>query len=151
MSSPARTTRRARLVLLLVLVLSACTPATPDTDTYRERTKLAVTDTISHVVTARKVLASARDDKIMDNYALSTVRASEDTLSKVAGSYSELYPPPKLDPVFDRASGLLGDAEDLLTGSRIALHRDAVDRYPALIDELDKLTKQLERLERRLG
>lgn len=132
-------------------MVTGCTPASPDPDTYRERTKLAVTDTISHVGTARKVLASARDGKIMDNYALATVRSSEDTLTKVAGSYSEVYPPPQLDPVFDRASGLLGDAEDLLTDSRIALHRDAIDRYPGLIKDLDKVTKELERLERRLG
>lgn len=148
--------RRARWVVpaacaVLLTLVAACTPASPSPSTYRERTKLAVTDTISHVETARIVLEASRTQRITGPYALSTVRASEETLSKVTGSYAELYPPRELDRLFVRTSSLLGDASDLLTESRIALKRDERSRYPSLVADLDRLGKQLEDLEKRLS
>lgn len=125
-ASVARRTTVARWLSLLVVLLAftSCTPASPSVETYRERTKPAVTDTLSHIATAQQVLELAQRDKVMGPYALSTVRSSESTLSKVTGSYAELHPPTELDPVFTQATSLLGDASDLLTETRIALKRD---------------------------
>ncbi|HET6627792.1 MAG TPA: hypothetical protein VFG63_15480 [Nocardioidaceae bacterium] len=137
--------------VLIVLVASGCTTATPAPDAYRARTKLAVTDAISHVATAQKVLEATRKNKILGPYALVTVRASDETLGTVVGAYLELYPPQQLDPRFTKASTLLGDASDLVTQTRIALYRDDRADFPGLIKDLDSLSTKLERFEKELS
>lgn len=137
--------------LAVVLLTAGCTVAQPDPASYRERTKVVVTDAIAHVGTARTVLEAARDGKILGPYSLTTVRASDDTLNTAVGAYLELYPPEELDPLFTRTNTLLGDAGDLVTESRIALYRHDEDDYPSLIRDLDDLTKKLERLEKELS
>jgi hypothetical protein len=137
--------------LAVLLLATGCTVASPDSQAYRDRTSLVLTDAISHVATAQKVLAASQDDKILGSYALATVRSSDDTLNTAVGAYFELYPPREMDPRFKRVSSLLGDATDLVTESRIALYRHDRAEYPALIRDLDDLTTELERLEKEMS
>jgi hypothetical protein len=147
----ARRVRAAPAVVLLVLIGGGCTVASPSPAAYRERTALVITDAISHVATAQKVLEASQDDKILGAYALATVRSSDDTLNTAVGAYEELYPPRSMDPTFNRASSLLGDATDLVTAARIALYRHDRADYPGLVDDLEQLTAELERLEKELS
>lgn len=149
--SPRRSTLAVVLLLALTLLAAGCTTASPSPSAYQERTKLAVTDAISHVATAQKVLEATRDGKVLDTYALATVRASDDTLNTAVGAYLELYPPDPADRLFTRASTLLGKATDLVTESRIALYRDDRADLPRLIEELKRLTDKLEQLEKDLA
>jgi hypothetical protein len=146
-----RVRRSAAAGVLLTAVLAGCTVAAPDPAAYRERTTLALGDTLSHVATARLVLEGVRDGTMPGPYALATVRDSDDTLTTAVGAYLELYPPPEIDPRFRQVATLLGDAGDLVTASRIAVYRHDRAGYPRLIERLDALATDLERLEKDLS
>ena len=137
---------RSALATAAVLAAAGCTTATPNPDGgYQQRTQLAVDDATSHVRTTEKVLQASMDGKFLGTYALTTVRASDDTLGRAVGAYTELYPPEPLDPLFTRANRLLGEAADLVGESRIALYRGDRHAYPRLVARLDELAKKLER------
>jgi hypothetical protein len=132
---------------VLAATVSGCTTASPHPSAYRERTKLAIGDAVSHVVTAEKVLQAADDDKILQPYAITTARASDATLSTVVGAYAELYPPKGLDTLHTKATTLLGDASDLVAEARIAVYRGDEAAYPGLVSQLDTLSKKLEKFQ----
>jgi hypothetical protein len=137
--------------LLALLLVSGCVPASPDADTYRDKTAVTLGAAVSDVATVERLLQMSYDGRMLRATALTQLRYSDGALGTATDAYTELNPPPRLDGLYERSSTLLGDAGDLVAEARIAIERREVDRYPDLADELKKIGSQLEKLEGRVS
>lgn len=139
---------RALWVLVALVTLAGCVPASPDQDTYRAKTSVTVGGALSDVATVRTILEALHENKMFRATAIAQIRASEDSLDTNAGAYAEVNPPPALDRVYSRTSTLLSDATNLVTQARIAIDRDRSDRYPKIAADLGRTATQLDKVEK---
>jgi hypothetical protein len=144
-------TRVVAALVVVVVLLSACVPASPDDDTYRDRAALTLGSAVSEVRTILTLLDTLHDDRMLRPAAVAQLRYSESALETDTASFTELNPPVSQDQLHGRASTLLGDAGDLAAEARIAVERKDEARYPDLVSELDRLARDLERLEGRVS
>ncbi len=143
---------RARLaVVALLITCTGCLQASPSPEAYKGRTTVVLGDAISEVETTRLVLQQASDGRVTGNFAVATVRASDDSLSAAIDAYGQLYPQHEVDQVHKDTTAVLGDAGDLVEEARIALYRRDEASYPKLAEQLKKVSTQLENLEKRLS
>ena len=127
------------------LLAASCVPQTPDDDTYRDRTRQAIDQTVSAVETTRLVLHSLRGGDMLQQYAEVALRDSEDTLSSTSNSYDALDPPPAADGLYSSTSSLMSEASSVVTEARIAVVREDHSQYAKLSRQLAKLSTSLER------
>jgi len=133
----------------LVLLTSACVPASPDPGTYRQKASTTLGAAVSELSTTAISLEQLADGRTFRPAVITQLRYSEDAIGTATKSLTELNPPVTADPLHRRASTLLGDAEDLLATSRIAVHRHEEDRYVDLAGDLRSLADAMETLEKR--
>lgn len=139
------------MLVLLLVPLTGCVPASPDTDTYRDAAAQTLGTAVSEVATVEKLLRLLADGDMLRPFAVTQLRYSEDGLEKSTSWFSGLNPPVGSDPLDRRAGRLLEDAGDLVADARVAVHRDQPGRYPTIADDLAKLGTKLERLEGRVS
>ncbi|HET6560838.1 MAG TPA: hypothetical protein VFG72_03105 [Marmoricola sp.] len=135
---------------LLVIALASGCSTSPGVTDYRKQASLTLGTAVSEVATVRLVLSELADGDTFRPAALTQLRYSEETLGSAAQSFGSLNPPAPADPVHQKTSTLLGNAEELLATVRIAVHRRHTDAYPGLVDDLKKVGSRLEELERRV-
>jgi hypothetical protein len=135
--------------VLAVSLAPGCSTS-PGAADYREQASLTLGTAVSEVATVRLVLAELAEGDTFRQSALTQLRYSEESLGSATQSFGSLNPPPSTDHVQQASSRLLGNAEELLTEVRIAVHRRRTDTYPELVDDLRKIGTQLEDLESRV-
>jgi hypothetical protein len=135
--------------VLAVALASGCSTS-PNASDYREQASLTLGTAVSEVATLRHVMAELAEGDTFRQSALTQLRYSEKSLGSATQSFGSLNPSPSTDRVQQASSRLLGDAEELLTEVRIAVHRRRTDTYPELVDDLSKMGTQLEDLESRV-
>lgn len=132
---------------LCAVVLAGCVPASPDADTYRDKAALTLGSAVSDVRTVSSLLDTLYDGRMLRPTAVAQLRYSEEALDTATDAFTELNPPPSQQRLYTRASSLLGDAGDLTARARITVERKQVDRYPAVVEDLEALARRIERLE----
>ena len=142
--------RRSVLVPVCVLVVAACTPASPDVDTYEQRVSLTLGTAVSDVATVERVLRLLDRGELFAPTAVTQIRNSEDGLGTAATALEEVNPPPPSDALSERCGNLLDQAEDLLQEARIKVKRGEAAVYADLAAKLAALGDELERLEKQL-
>src|SRR4051794_2516832 len=135
-------------MLVVLLSVAACVPASPDQDTYLAKTSVTVGGALSEVATVRTILEALHENKMFGTTAIAQIRASQDSLDTNAGAFAEVNPPPELDHLYAVTSSLLSDASDLVTEARIAVDRHRSDRYPKIAEGLSKIAAQLDKIEK---
>ncbi len=141
-----RRTRAAVVTLLLVLV-SACAPQTPEEDSWREDALLTVTDVRSSVQTARIALQQSADDRVFDSYLQTVVLDAEDTAGSSSQKFGGLQPPRQERERYDAVTGLLDAAVGLLSDVRIAVVARNEGHYDDLAALLQDTVTSLDRLD----
>lgn len=136
--------------VLLALLLAAGCSTSPDPGDYREHASSTLGTAVSEVATARIVLTELAEGDTFRPAALTQLRYGEESLGSAAQSFGSLNPPVRLQPVYDRSTSLLGDAEELLAAVRIAVHRGSTESYARLLEDLGRLASDLEQLEGRV-
>jgi hypothetical protein len=139
------------VMLVALLALTGCVPASPDADTYEDKAVLTLGSALSEVATAQLTLEQLDKETSFRAAALTTLRYSEDNLGTAAKSFTELNPPPTDDRLYARCNSVLGDAEDLLAEVRITAERGRASQYPPLLRQLRKLSDRLDRMEKQVG
>jgi hypothetical protein len=151
----ARTAGRVAMsqvvMVVALLALTGCVPASPDADTYEDKAVLTLGSALSEVATVQLTLEQLDKETIFRAAALTTLRYSEDNLGTAAKSFTELNPPPIDGRLYERCNSVLGDAEDLLAEVRIAVERGRVGQYLSLLRQLQKLSDRLDRMEKQVG
>jgi hypothetical protein len=142
--------RSVLLALLGVLALSACSPSTPDDDSWRLHARRATADVASSVQTARLALEQAIDGRIIDNYLQTVVVDAEASASSSAEKLASQQPPREERERYDTVTTGLDDATGLLADVRIAVVHGRAGAYPRLVDELGTTADDLDALEQDL-
>jgi hypothetical protein len=135
------------LVLAMVLV-SGCVPASPDEDTYRGKASVTVGGARSEVGTAQKTLDALRHDRTFRPTAVVALRDSRSSLGTNASAFHEVNPPQSLDGLYRRIDRALSDAADAVQQAVLAVHRQQVGRYARIAADLGGVANRLARLER---
>jgi hypothetical protein len=142
--------RSAGLLTLAIVVGGCVTPATGNTS-YRGKARMSVESAISETQTARLTLQTLERDRIFTTTADETVTAAESALGSISAAFDSVQPPPESDPVHDRISKLLSDAEDAVTTSRIATRRNDQAGIRHALTDLFSVIRQLQRAKKQLS
>lgn len=141
-------TRPLALLLVGVLVgvlLAACSPGTPDEDSWRVDAIRAVGDVSSSVATMQ--LALRHDDRIFGPYLQTMAVDSERSASGAADKLSSHQPPDPYLKRYHHVTRALGDAESLLARARIAVVRHDDAAFADLAQRLSRTSDRLDRIE----
>lgn len=136
---------RSPLIVVAALLLAGCVPQSPDQDTFRDRSELAIEQTVSAVESTLLVLRLLMREDMLTNYAEIAVHDAQDSLSAASGGYDALNPPRQLDQLYSSTSTLMSDASSAVTDTRIAVSRDDAGDFAKLEKQLSKLAKDLHR------
>ena len=135
-------------VVLALLLVGACAPGTPDTDSWRGDASRATGDVLSEVATVQ--LALEQRDGLFGTYLQTVVVDAEEGAGQAAQKLSAVQPPGPEVERHAEVTSELQDAASLLTDVRIAVVRGApvqeyVGQLADVADTLDRLEKSLER------
>jgi hypothetical protein len=142
-----------RLASLLVLgiALGGCvTPATGNTS-YLGKARMSVQAAISETQTARITLQAVQRHRIFTTAADETVTATEGALGSISAAFNSVQPPRASDPIRDKTSTLLSDAEDALSAARIAIRRDDPAGIGDALTSVLHIIRRLQRAEKQLS
>jgi hypothetical protein len=150
-SRPRRSWRKHASLAALLLLVTGCVPASPDSDTFEDKAALTVAAALSEVATARVSLEELAEGDTFGPAVMTTFRYSEDGLGAATKAFTELNPPPDDDRLYDRVTALLSEASDLLAQARIAVSRGETGQYDVLVERLKRLAGRLDRLEKQVA
>lgn len=138
-------------MLVIALVLGGCvTPATGN-ESYRGKARMSVEAAISETQTARLTLQTLARNRIFTTTADETVTAAESALGSISAAFDSVQPPRESDPVRDRTSKLLSDAEDAVTAARIATRRNDRSGIHDALTDLFRVIAQLQHAKKQLS
>lgn len=137
----------AVLGVLLLLVVTACAPRTPDQAEWRAHAVLAASDVRSGVQVARVALQQSADDHIFDSYLQVVAVDAEGTAGSAADTFAGFQPPRAERQRYDAVTGQLDAAAGLLSEVRIAVVAGNEGQYADLAVELHDAARSLEQLE----
>ncbi|GAB2987674.1 hypothetical protein [Nocardioides montaniterrae] len=147
--------RPASLLLLAVALTlasaTACEPAQPDHEDWRDDAYYAVSDTSSDMAAAYAVLRQLERDRVMGNFAQVSLVTAEEHAGKVADRFGAEQQPEADDARQHRVEEALSSAGDLLTATREAVVRRNRSAYPGLASRLTQTRRALDRLATDLG
>ncbi len=135
----------AQLVVVLLILGTACAPSSPDQAAWTDQARRALASAQSEVQTLRLTLRQQGAGKTWQNYQQVVALDSEEAAGRTAESFSSLQPPIGDDDAYRRVTSLLSDASDLVTDVRIAVVRDDTGSYPGLIEDLGRMSAELDR------
>lgn len=136
---------------MVVVGLTACAPQAPDDSSWRDQAHLSIEDVASNVSTMSLLLKLVREGRMFGKYQQIVALNSETNAGRTTDHFSGEQPEPQDDATYQRVTGLLSDAGDLLSGVRIALVRRDTGRYAALARQLQQMTDRLDRAETQVG
>ena len=136
--------------VLGAVLLAACAPATPDSQAWRASAVQTLEDTSSQLATMQLTVEQERRDRLPGRYAVTVAVDSEEQAAKAAESLTSRQPPGAERRAYDRVSGLLDDAQSLISEARIALVDGRTQVYPSLLRRLDRLGARTDRETERL-
>ena len=144
--------RLAAVLLAASCTLSGCMigPALGP-DSYKGKGQSSVQAVLSEVETARLVAEQFRRGRIPQPYADEVVSANEEAAGWIGDAFGAVQPPRESDGVREEVSGLLDEAESLLTDTRIATRRGEKDKLGELQEQLRQLAERLRAAEERLS
>lgn len=129
----------------MCLVLSGCVVPARDGAAYQEDASQSLQSATSAVRSAELALQSWLDGRMPGTSADVVVTDAEGALGPIDVAFGGVDPPSRdSDKVRSDVVGLLGDAEDALAQSRIAVRRDDPEGVRAALDALDKAAADLE-------
>jgi hypothetical protein len=139
---------RALLALVTAaLLLAGCVPASPDVDTYRDKTIQTLGSAVSDTRTVARLMTTMYDGRMLRPTAVAQLRHTESALGTATTAFTELNPPPSQDPLNRRVGALLQEAGDLVADARVALERGATGQYPTIARDLERVAVRMGRLE----
>jgi hypothetical protein len=133
--------------VIVVVVLTACAPQAPDHSSWRDQAHLSIQDVASNVSTMSLLFKLVREGRMFGKYQQIVALNSETNAGRTADHLSGEQPEPRDDATYHRVTGLLSEAGDLLSDSRIALVRRDSGKYAALARKLQRMTDRLDRAE----
>ncbi|CAI9404671.1 hypothetical protein [Nocardioides sp. T2.26MG-1] len=128
---------------LVVLLASACAPQAPDHSSWTDQARQALEDTASEVATVGLLLRLEQEGKVPGKYQQVVAQDSESAVGAIMAKLGGEQPVPGDDATYQRVTSLMSDASDLLSEVRIAVVRRDTDRYPRLLDALDRLGRKI--------
>lgn len=129
---------------LVLAILAGCGNADQQ---LRSEGARAARDAASAAGTARLAGQSFLDHKLWPQPATRLVGAAEESLGKVAGTFSLQQPEtPASRQLYDQITKALDDAESTVTDLRIALTNSDLDGVAKLVRELSGALEELRRL-----
>ena len=137
-------------VAALAVVLAACSPSTPDEDSWRVDARRAVSDVSSQVATARLALEQDQRGHLLGGYLQTVTVEAETNAGKSTETFSALQPPPG---EVSRHTGVTDELDrdtGLLTDVRIAVVAGDQDQYAGLLRQLAAAGERLDALHQQL-
>ena len=126
------------------LLLSGCIAPALDQGAFEQNAKSALESASSETATARLAVDSLLAGKATTAYADTVVTDSENAMGGVQTSFGVVDPPSHdQDRLRDQVLTLLGNADDALAHTRIALRRNDDRALRSALEELDASTSQL--------
>jgi hypothetical protein len=132
---------------MVVMVLSACAPGTPDGDSWRIDAQRAVSNASSSVQTAELALRQRVKGRIFDRYLQTVLVEAEKGMGKASNAISTRQPPPAERVRYQTVTSQIDGASSLVATARIAVVDREIDRYDALADRLSEAADALLKLE----
>ncbi len=129
--------------MLVVLLATACAPQAPDHTSWTDQGRQALEDTASEVATVALLLRLEREGKVPGKYQQVVAQDSEAAAGAALTKFGGEQPEPGDDPTYQRLTGLMSDASDLLGQVRIAIVRRDTAQYPHLLDRLGAIEHRL--------
>jgi hypothetical protein len=139
------------LIVALVALLTACSPQTPDHESWTDSALQALEDSASEVATAELLLRQVRDDRVTRSYEKVVALDADEAAGTIAESFGAKQPPPEDDAEYRRVTTALSDAADLLADVRIAVERSDTSEYADLLEQLGKVADDLDSTRREVG
>ncbi|MGO4341775.1 hypothetical protein [Pedococcus sp. 2YAF34] len=145
--------RRATYVVgCAVVLLSGCIAPALDSGAFEQNAKSALESASSETSTVRLAVDGLLAGKSTGAYADTVVTDSENAMGGVETSFGVVDPPSRRqDQLRDQVLTLLGNADDALAHTRIALRRNDRSGLKAALGELDASTSELARARKALG
>lgn len=128
---------------LVVILVAACAPQSPDHSSWTDQAHQALEDTASQVATVSLLLRLEREGKVPGKYQQVVAQDSESAVGATMAKFGGEQPEPRDDTTYRRVTGLMSDASDLLSEVRIAIVRRDAAAYPKLLDRLGDVENRL--------
>jgi hypothetical protein len=135
------------LAALLLLILTACAPGTPDEDSWRYDARRSVGDVVSAVQTARLALTQSEEGRVHHAYLQNLLVDAERLGGMAAQTLSSVQPPDVEGRRSSDVNDQLQQATDLLTDARIAAVAHDTGQYAGLVTQLERTAEDLLALE----
>jgi hypothetical protein len=143
--------RTGGLGTLVCLLLAGCVVPAANDAAYQEDASESLQSATSEVRTAELALQSWLDGRMQRTAANVVVTDAESAIEPIDVAFSGVDPPSTgSDDVRKNVVDLLGDAQDALAQSRIALRRDDASGARAALAQLDKAADDIEAATERL-
>lgn len=127
------------------MLLAGCAPQSPDHSSWTDQARLALDETASEVATVTLLLRLEEQGKVPGKFQQVVAQDSETAVGATMARFGGEQPEPRDDAEYQRVTGLMSDASDLLAEVRIAIVRRDEDAYPDLLRKLEKLHEELTR------
>ena len=137
----------AAIVAIVLAMLSACAPGTPDADSWRIDAQRAVSDASSAVQTAELALRQHVKGRMFDRYLQTVLVNSEEGMGKASNAISTRQPPQSERVRYQTVTSEIDGAASLVAEARIAVVDRETERYDALAARLGKTADRLQKLE----
>lgn len=132
------------LVTCAVVFLGGCVAPALDRGAFEQNAKSALESATSETSTARLAVDGLLSGKATNAYANTVVTDSENAMGGIETSFGVVDPPDgSQDTLRDQVLTLLGNADDALAHTRIALRRNDKSALQSAVKELDASTSQL--------
>jgi hypothetical protein len=135
------------MLIMLIMVMSACAPGTPDGDSWRIDAQRGVGDASSAVQSAELALRQHVKGRVFDRYLQTVLVEAEQGVGKAGDAISTRQPPRAERERYQTVTGQIDEAASLVSTARIAVVDRETERYEALADRLAKSADALQQLE----
>ena len=126
------------------LLMGGCIAPAVDQGAFQQNAKSALESASSETATARLAVDGLLSGRATSAYADTVVTDSENAMGGVQTSFGVVDPPSRdQDRLRDQVLTLLGNADDALAHTRIALRRNDDKALRSALQELDNSTSQL--------
>jgi hypothetical protein len=136
------------VVCCALVLLSGCVGPTTNETALRKQASMSAQSAVSELETVELVTRTRIRGNAWWAYTDLTVTSSEKAIGTIADTFgSRQAPSPSLDSLYERVSGALSDAADLVTQVRVAVRRHDVAQLRKLDKRLAEMSSRLQKLE----
>lgn len=141
------TRRRVSAVVALsaVAALGGCVAPALDSGAFTANGAAALDSALSETRTSALAVQSRLDGRVTHQMADVVVTGSEEALGPIEASFGNVDAPARPDDALRaKVVGLLGESADALTAARIAVRREDRPAMANAVEELNRLSDELE-------